>query len=134
MVLWFVSKKLLFCCASKRVYCFRNIILFLTGSIFLGENEYFPLNILIEHNPTKYSIKRDNLIYTDTNKLPREGIESPFLEVFKVQMWHLGTQFSGELGSDVLTFGLNDLKASSNLNNSMTPGLQYISAVKNKWS
>lgn len=50
-----------------------------------------PLNVLIEHNPRKYSIKRDNLISTDINKLPREGVESPFLEVFKVQTWHLRT-------------------------------------------
>ena len=45
------------------------------------------------------------------NRLPREVVESPSWRYLKdVQMWCLGTWFSGGLGSIRLTLGLDDLK------------------------
>lgn len=44
------------------------------------------------------------------NRLPRDTVESPSLEVFKkhVDVVFLGTWFSGALGIDSLTAGLDD--------------------------
>jgi len=45
------------------------------------------------------------------NRLPREVVEARSLEVFKdVQVWCLGTWFSGGLGSVSLMVGVDDLK------------------------
>ena len=49
------------------------------------------------------------------NRLPREVVESPSMEVTPghvkdAQMWCLGTWFSGGLGGVRFTVGLNDLK------------------------
>lgn len=46
------------------------------------------------------------------DRLPREAVEPPFLEVFQktMQTWHSGTCFSGHGGAELVVEGFCDLR------------------------